>query len=71
MCLAGAALGAVSSAVGGLEPVSQLFRPEVAEAQRQNWLGQVQLVRPMSLTIFSVGVLCLLALVIAFLFLRE
>ncbi len=71
MCLAGAALGAVSSAVGGLEPVSQLFRPEVAEAQRQNWLGQVQLVRPMSLTIFSVGVLCLLALVIAFLFLGE
>ena len=51
--------------------MSLLFRPEVAEAQRQNWLGQVQLVRPLSLTVFTVGVLCLLALVIAFLFLGE
>ncbi len=51
--------------------MSQLFRPEVAEAQRQNWLGQVQLVRPLSLTVYSVGVLCLLALVIAFLFFGE
>ena len=32
------------------EPMGSLFRPEVAEAQRQNWLGQVQLVRPLSLT---------------------
>jgi membrane fusion protein len=51
--------------------MSQLFRPEVAEAQRQNWLGQVQLVRPLSLTVFTVGALCLLALAIAFLFLGE
>jgi membrane fusion protein len=48
-----------------------LFRPEVAEAQRQNWLGQVQLVRPLSLTVFTVGVLCMLALVLAFLFFGE
>jgi membrane fusion protein len=48
-----------------------LFRPEVAEAQRQNWLGQVQLVRPLSLTVYSVGVLCALALVLAFLFFGE
>jgi membrane fusion protein len=54
-----------------LAGMSLLFRPEVAEAQRQNWLGQVQLVRPLSLTVFTVGVLCLLALVIAFLFLGE
>jgi membrane fusion protein len=51
--------------------MSQLFRPEVAEAQRQNWLGQVQLVRPLSLTVFTVGALCLLVLAIAFLFLGE
>jgi membrane fusion protein len=55
----------------GFDPVSLLFRPEVAEAQRQNWLGQVQLVRPLSLTVFSIGVLCSLALVIAYLFLGE
>ncbi len=48
-----------------------LFRPEVADAQRQNWLGQVQLVRPLSLTVFTIGVLCALALVLAFLFFGE
>jgi len=51
--------------------MSSLFRPEVAEAQRQTWLGQVQLVRPLSLTVFTVGVLCMLALVLAFLFFGE
>ena len=51
--------------------MSSLFRPEVAEAQRQNWLGQVQLVRPLSLTVYTVSVLCVLALVLAFLFLGE
>jgi membrane fusion protein len=48
-----------------------IFRPEVAEAQRQSWLGQVQLVRPLSLTLFSIGVVLALALVIAFLFFGE
>jgi membrane fusion protein len=48
-----------------------LFRPEVAEAQRQNWLGHVQLVRPLSLSVFTVGVLCMLMLVLAFLFFGE
>jgi membrane fusion protein len=51
--------------------MSLIFRPEVAEAQRQNWLGQVQLVRPLSLTVFTVGVLGVLTLVIAFLFFGE
>jgi membrane fusion protein len=51
--------------------MNPLFRPEVAEAQRQGWLGQVQLVRPLSLTALTIGVVCLLALVIAFLFLGE
>ena len=48
-----------------------LFRPEVTEAQRQNWLGQVQLVRPLSLTLLTIGVLCALALVLSFLFFGE
>ncbi len=51
--------------------MASLFRPEVAEAQRQTWLGQVQLVRPLSLTVFTVGVLGMLALVLAFLFFGE
>jgi len=48
-----------------------LFRPEVAEAQRQNWLGHVQLVRPLSLSLFTVGALVTLMLVLAFLFFGE
>ncbi len=51
--------------------MGSLFRPEVAEAQRQNWLGQVQLVRPLSLSLLTAGVLCALALVLAFLFFGE
>ena len=51
--------------------MSSLFRPEVAEAQRQNWLGQVQLVRPLSLSLLTIGVLSMLALVLAFLFFGE
>ena len=34
----------LSSTGTALVSMSSLFRPEVAEAQRQNWLGQVQLV---------------------------
>ncbi len=33
-----------------------LFRPEALAAQRQPWLGRVQLVRPMSLTVLTAGV---------------
>lgn len=51
--------------------MSELFRPEAVDAQRQGWLGQVQLVRPLSLTVFTVGVLAVLALVVAFLFVGE
>ncbi len=51
--------------------MGSLFRPEVAEAQRQNWLGQVQLVRPLSLSLLTIGVLCMLVLVLAFLFFGE
>jgi membrane fusion protein len=48
-----------------------LFRPEVAEAQRQNWLGHVQLVRPLSLTVLTTAALAMLVLVLAFLFFGE
>ena len=51
--------------------MSTLFRHEVAEAQRQNWLGQVQLVRPLSLTVLATAVILVLALVLAFLFFGE
>lgn len=51
--------------------MSQLFRPEVADAQRQSWLGQVQLVRPLSLSLLTAGVLCMLALVLSLLFFGE
>lgn len=51
--------------------MGQLFRPEVAEAQRQNWLGQVQLVRPLSLSLLTVAVLAVLALVLGLLFFGE
>ncbi|HOM14629.1 MAG TPA: HlyD family efflux transporter periplasmic adaptor subunit [Rubrivivax sp.] len=51
--------------------MASLFRPEVAEAQRQNWLGQVQLVRPLSMSVLTTAVLCALLLVLAFLFFGE
>lgn len=51
--------------------MASLFRPEVAEAQRQNWLGPVQLVRPLSLSVLTAAALCALLLVLAFLFLGE
>lgn len=47
------------------------FRPEVAEAHRQNWLGQVQLVRPLSLSLLTLAVLVVLAMVLALLFFGE
>lgn len=51
--------------------MSDLFRAEAVDAQRQSWLGEVQLVRPTSLTLLTVGVLAGLALIIAFLVLGE
>jgi hypothetical protein len=51
--------------------VSALFRPEAVEGQRESWLGDVRLVRPLSLTVltaFAVGVAVLL---IGFLFVGE
>lgn len=44
-----------------------LFRPEALQAQRQSWLGGVQLVRPLSLTVLTAGALALLLALAAFL----
>lgn len=43
-----------------------LFRPEALEAQRQPWLGRVQLVRPLSLTLVTAGVVAMAIAVGAF-----
>src|SRR5687767_12016073 len=43
-----------------------LFRPEALEAQRQQWLGGVQLVRPLSLSWVTGGVLCVLLALLVF-----
>ncbi len=48
-----------------------LFRPEALEAQRQPWLGRVQLVRPLSLTMLTFGIVLALVAVLAFLSLAE
>ncbi|MCW5638327.1 MAG: HlyD family efflux transporter periplasmic adaptor subunit [Rubrivivax sp.] len=51
--------------------MSDLFRSEALDAQRQGWLGQVQLVRPLSLSLLTAGVLLCLAAVLAFLAFGE
>ena len=48
-----------------------LFRPEVIEAQRQPWLGGVQLVRPLALSWLTAGAVCTVVAVAAFLGLAE
>jgi len=48
-----------------------LFRPEAVEAQSQQWLGRVQLVRPLSLTLITIGVVLIAAALAAFLGLAE
>ena len=44
-----------------------LFRPEAVDAQRQSWLGGVQLVRPVALTVLTAGVVLAVAALSAFL----
>lgn len=48
-----------------------LFRPEALEHQRQAWLGDMQLLRPLSLRLLTTAVLLMLAAVIAFLWWGE
>lgn len=44
-----------------------LFRPEAVEAQSQQWLGRVQLVRPFSLTVVCIGAAVMLTAAVCFL----
>lgn len=48
-----------------------LFRPEAVAAQQQQWLGRVQLVQPLSLTLLTVGAVLVAAAVAAFLLLGQ
>ncbi len=48
-----------------------LFRPEALEAQRQQWLGRVQLVRPLSLSVLTAGVVVVVLALVAFLGLAQ
>lgn len=47
--------------------VPPLFRPEVSEAQRGAWLGRIQLVRPLSLSLLTVAAAVAVASVFAYL----
>ena len=51
--------------------MSSLFRPEAIDAQRQQWLGEVRLVRPLSLSLFRSSCCARWPLVIAFLVLGR
>lgn len=48
-----------------------LFRPEAVAAQQQQWLGRVQLVQPLSLTLLTVGAVLVAAALVAFLLLGQ
>lgn len=48
-----------------------LFRPEALDAQRQQWLGGVQLVRPLSLGWITAGVMCVLVALAVFMTLAH
>lgn len=51
--------------------MSTLFRPEAIDGQRQSWLGEVRLVRPLSLTLLTTFAVGVAALLVAFLFVGE
>jgi membrane fusion protein len=48
-----------------------LFRPEAVEAQSQQWLGRVQLVRPLALDVVTVAVVVMAVALAAFLSLAQ
>lgn len=48
-----------------------LFRPEAVEAQTQQWLGRVQLVRPLAMSVVTAGVVLMLAALLAFVFVAQ
>ncbi len=51
--------------------MNTLFRPEAVEGQRQSWLGGIQLIRPLPLTLLTLFAVGVAALVIGFLFVGE
>ncbi len=51
--------------------MSSLFRPEVIEARQQAWLGGIQLIRPLSLSLLTACAVGVAALVVGYLFLGE
>lgn len=51
--------------------MTALFRPEAIDGQRQSWLGGVLLIRPLSLTMLTLGTVSAAALLVGHLFLGE
>lgn len=51
--------------------MTSLFRPEAVEARRQAWLGGIQLLRPLSLTVMTVSAAVAAVAVVAYLCLGE
>jgi membrane fusion protein len=51
--------------------VVNIFRPEVLESQRTSWVGEIQLIRPLSLTLLTLGTVAAAITVGAFLTFGE
>lgn len=51
--------------------MGSLFRPEALESRQRDWLGSIQLIRPVSLTVLTVAVVLSAAAVAAYLTLGE
>ncbi len=51
--------------------MTSLFRPEALAAQQQPWLGGVRLIRPLSLTVMTVGAALAVMVIVAFLLLAQ
>jgi membrane fusion protein len=49
--------------------VANIFRPEVLESQRASWVGEIQLMRPLSLTVLTGAVVLAALALVAFLLL--
>ena len=51
--------------------MTPLFRPEALDGQRQSWLGGIQLIRPLSLSLLTAFAVSVAALTVAYLFFGE
>jgi membrane fusion protein len=51
--------------------VVNLFRPEALESQRASWVGEIQLIRPLPLTLLTLGTAAAAVAVVGFLALGE